>query len=197
MGELLGPGHPLARDLESHAAVARDAPTVLAAAACGVVAAIGGEPWGVPVILGAAGALVLLAAAAAILHGRERTHALTLILDGRERLPLPVVERERRRLLDAGLRERLARSLLEMIGPEADRTAALTTGTPPMFDIEVLHEVEPEVRRLAEQLRGEPSGARAVALVERLVTSGMSPLYGRDAEVLREELRRLQYLLSR
>ena len=66
-----------------------------------------------------------------------------------------------------------------------------------MFDIEVLHEVEPEVRRLAEQLRGEPSGARAVALVERLLTSGMSPLYGRDAEVLREELRRLQYLLSR
>jgi hypothetical protein len=76
-------------------------------------------------------------------------------------LPLPAVERERRRLLAAPLRQR------------------------------------PDIRRLAALLRGETSSARAVALVEQLLTNGLSPLYGREAEVLREELHRLQYLLSR
>ena len=195
--ELLGPGHPLVRDLESRAAVARDAPAVVVAAACGAVAAVEGMSWGVPVMLGAAGALILLVAAAAVFHGRERVHALALILDGRERLPLPAVERERRRLLAASLRRRLAASLLEMAEPDAGRVATLTAGAAPIFDVPVLREVEPDIRRLAALLHLEPSDARAVALVERLLTNGLSPLYGRDAEVLREELHRLQYLLSR
>ena len=194
---LLGPEHPLARDLESRAAVARDAPTVLVAAACGGVAAIEGMSWGLPVVLGAAGALVLLAAAAAVLHGRERAHALQLIAEGRERLPLPAVERERRRLLDAAVRRHLATSLLAMVGPAAERAAGTTPGAPPLFDVTMLREVAPDIRRLAALLQDEPSGARGVALVERMLTRGLSPLYGRDAQVLREELHRLQYLLSR
>jgi hypothetical protein len=68
--ELLGPGHPLARDLESRAAVARDAPAVVVGAACGAIAALDGMSWGVPVVLGAAGALVLLVAG-----GRSSTGA--------------------------------------------------------------------------------------------------------------------------
>jgi hypothetical protein len=44
---------------------------------------------------------------------------------------------------------------------------------------------------------GDARRARAVALVERMLCSALSPLYGNDAGVLREELRRLEFLLSR
>jgi hypothetical protein len=195
--ELLGPGHPLARDLASRAAVARDGPVVLVAGACGIVAALSGLSWGVPVVLSAAAALVLLGGTEMVVRARERTHARALILEGREQLPLPAVERERRRLLSPRLRRRLADSLLEMIGPGAARAANVTRGAPPLFHVVVLREVAPDIRRLAAMLRDEPSGARPVALVERLLTNGLSPLYGDEAEALREELRRLQYLLSR
>jgi hypothetical protein len=35
-----------------------------------------------------------------------------------------------------------------------------------------------------------------VALAERLLTEGVSPLYGYDAIALRDELRRVRYLLT-
>ena len=186
---LLGAQHPLARDVESLQVVARDVPTVVAALACGAIGWLDGAPWGAPVMLGAAAALVLLGAWAAALHARERTHVRQLILDGHERLPLPVVQRERRRLLDPRLRAQLARSLLEMVGSEPPPA--------PVYLPRVVRETEPEIRRLAALLRGEPCGARGVALVERLLRDGLSPLYGDDARPLREELRRLAFLLSR
>jgi hypothetical protein len=197
---LLGAQHPLARDVESLHVVARDAPTVVVALACGAIAWLDGAPWGAPVVLGAAVALLLLGASAVALHARERTHVRELILDGHERLPLPLVQRERRRLLDPRLRAQLAHSLLEMVGSEPPRA-------PPVYLPRVVRETEPEIRRLAALLRGEPSGARGIALepsgargialVERLLRDGLSPLYGDDPRPLREELRRLAYLLSR
>ena len=39
-------------------------------------------------------------------------------------------------------------------------------------------------------------GARGVGLLERLITHGDSPLYGREAAVLREELRRVRSALG-
>jgi hypothetical protein len=194
---LLGQGHPLARDVESLDVVARHAVAVLAAVLCGVVGALAGEPWGVPVLLGGTATLAGFGAAAAALRGRTRQHALMLVLEGHEGLPLPAVERERRRLLGAKERRRLSRGLLT-VAREAQRPPPFAPfPVPPVFVVEVVREVAPDLRRLATALQAEPpNDARAVALVERLLRSGLSPLYGADADALRAEVRRLEYLLS-
>jgi hypothetical protein len=193
----MSPGHPLARDLESLEVLGGHAVAVLAALLCGVAAAVIGEAWGVPVVLGSKLALAGLGVAAVVVHVRTRRHALELVLDGEETLPLRAVERERRRLLGAKLRGQLGRRLLD-VAREAQRPPTFAPlPMPPSFDVAVIRAVAPDLRRLAARLERPSASARAVALVERLVCSGTSPLYGDDPAALRQELRRLEHLLSR
>jgi hypothetical protein len=193
----LGPGHPLARDLESLEVVGGHAVAVLAALLCGAAAAMLGEPWGLPVVLGAKLALAGLGVAAVVVHVRTRRHALELVLEGEETLPLRAVERERERLLGAKRRGQLSRRLLD-VADEAQRAPTFAPlPMPPNFDVPVVRAVGPDLRRLAARLERPSHSARAVALIERLVCSGSSPLYGDDPAALREELRRLEHLLSR
>jgi hypothetical protein len=54
-----------------------------------------------------------------------------------------------------------------------------------------------EARDVVALLRAEVVDIRGVALTSRLLTDGYaSPLFGEDVERLREELRRIRYLLS-
>jgi hypothetical protein len=192
---ILGLEHPLVRDLEWLAAVARQAVAVGLILVGSVGAAVAGNERAWALAIGSAAVLLSLAALAALLHGRERAHALQLILEGRERLPIVIVEDERRRLVDASTRRRLAKSLDDMVRIAAAPKRGLRPA-PPIFHDRVVTDVADDLGRIAALLRSESAAARGVAYTEWLLTHGVSVLYGKDASALREELRRLQYLLE-
>jgi hypothetical protein len=196
-GTVLGPHHPLTRARDALGVVARQASVAGGVLAAAGVATAAGVGWALAVDLGAVIVLVVLAVVAGALHERERRWTLELIREGRERLPLDCVSRQRRRLLDRRTRLDLAESL-ESVAQEAlpRRRAAMRT-PPPLFDRRVVAAVADELRGLAALLRGEPTSARGVAHAERLLTdSAVSPLYGHDVGALRAELHRVLYLQS-
>ena len=59
----------------------------------------------------------------------------------------------------------------------------------------MIREAAPELRHVADLLRAGPA-VRGVALVEWLLTSAATPLYGSEVEPLRQELWRAVYLLA-
>jgi hypothetical protein len=193
---VLGFEHPLVRDLDWHAVVARQSLAIGVILIGSAVAAVGGIGRAWALAISAAAVLLGLAAVAALLHGRERAHALQLILEGRERLPIVIVEQERRRLVDASTRRRLADSLDDIVRTAAAPRRRQPRPAPPIFHDRVVAEVADDLGRVAALLRSQPAGARGVALAEWLLTQGRSPLHGKDAAALREELRRVQFLLT-
>ncbi len=52
------------------------------------------------------------------------------------------------------------------------------------------------MRATASALLSDDATIRGVALVERVITHGQSPLYGRDTVALRSELARARALLA-
>ena len=71
----------------------------------------------------------------------------------------------------------------------------LAPGALPMVRPGVAAAVLAELAAVAALLRSERPGLRGVALAERLLTDGASPLYGQDIGALREQLRRASFLL--
>jgi hypothetical protein len=65
----------------------------------------------------------------------------------------------------------------------------------PLADRRLIRAVAPDLREAASLLRGDPA-VHGVALVEWLLTSPATPLYGSEVEPLRAELRRARYLIS-
>jgi hypothetical protein len=140
--------------------------------------------------------LVGLGAAAVAVRTRAHWAAREVIAGGGERLPLGPIERERARLLDAGTRSTLAASLERMLDQSA---AAMRVNAPalrPLFDVGVVRAVAEDLRAMALDLRAGPASARGIAMAEELVTWGGSKLHGHELEPLREELRRVRYLLE-
>jgi hypothetical protein len=76
----------------------------------------------------------------------------------------------------------------------AKRPPALPAARP-LTDVRVIRATAPELGQAASLLRSDP-GVRGVALVERLFTTLDTPLYGREVEPLRQELRPARYLLT-
>ena len=66
----------------------------------------------------------------------------------------------------------------------------------PLFTARVIRPLAAQLSEIAGLLREGSPEVRGVALVERLLTSGGSPLYGTNIDLLREELRRARYLLT-
>ena len=149
------------------------------------------------VVLGAA-AIVQLTLLLAASYCRERTRDIAeeLIAAGNDAaLALPTVEDEHRRLASRKERCRLARSLERLID-DAQRWPRLGPGHRPPPGVLTLRHAVDEAREVVELLRAEFAHVRGVALTSRLLTDGgSSPLFGTDAELLREELRRIRYLL--
>jgi hypothetical protein len=195
--QLLGPAHPLTRVMRERAVVARHALTVTMLLAAALTASLNGVAWAVPGAAGAAGALAGLSAFALVLRMRAHEEAREPIAGGGEELPLPPVERERRRLLAERTRASLAASL-ERLSARADarlsRFAAPVPG--PLYDLDVLREVADELRSTAEVLRAGPASARGIALTEQLLMWGGSSLYGDSPMPLRTDLGRVRYLLE-
>ena len=190
----LGPGHPLVQSLTRSETACRQLVTVTAAGAAGVVWSAGGWSFGLWLAIGAAAAQAVFAGRVAVLRRGRRDLCLELIVSGGERLPLPCVERLRRGLLERRALERLASSIDELVRA-AGQSGPLAQGVHPLADRRVIRAVAPDLRDVAWLLRGAPA-VRGVALVEWLLTSPATPLYGSEIESLRAEVRRARYLMT-
>jgi hypothetical protein len=120
----------------------------------------------------------------------ERRLARELIIAGRDALPLPVLEWERRHLLDIAYRARLAGSL-DRATDLAERPRWLLRGSRPLFRLDIIAAASPQLAELATALRRAHCEAAGVAMTERLLCDGDSPLYGDDPVLLREILGRI------
>jgi hypothetical protein len=190
---VLGASHPLVRTIEALAAAGAQALGVAALLVAGVIAAASGAAWGMAVAASAAVVLVFVAMAAALLLQQRRDDVIALIAGGDGDVPLPVVERERQRLLNQRMRTALGETLEALID-EAVKPPAVPAR--PLFDPTVVARVAPELHELGELPRADPGDARAVALVWRLVCDGAtSPLYRGNAGELRTELARIRFVL--
>jgi hypothetical protein len=184
---LLGVGHPLVAVLGACQA----ATEALAAGAALQVAALGvwaaGVSFGRPLAIGAALMQLVAGIRWAYLRLERRDLCRELIAEGHDRLPLQPLAREGRRLLDPAYRDRLARSL--------EVLADMPSGRPSLCSRRVVAAVKPQLREAAALMRESGANVRGVALVDRLLTCGDSPLYGEDAALLRDELARARYML--
>jgi hypothetical protein len=117
-----------------------------------------------------------------------------LVIEGRGEVDVRVVQGERCRLAEPCHRARLARSITSLV--QASERPPTRPRARPVFSARVIRSVEPELRAIAERLcAGEPP-VQGVALIERLVHDGASPLYGSEVDPLRRELGRSRYLLQ-
>jgi hypothetical protein len=192
-GSPLGPAHPLTRVSRATATVARQARAAALLLAAALAATADGVAWAPAADVGAALTLAGLGALALALRVRARWEARELIARGEEHLPLAPVQRERRRLLSERARDSLAASL-ERVLAQADEP--WPRFAPPLFDVRVVRAVADDLRATAKALRAGAASARGVAVAERLVSCGDSELHGGEPDRLREELRRIRFLLT-
>jgi len=187
---LLGHEHPLARAEErlrrlraQLAAVA----ALLAGAGAALLVEVGDTR---ALLLAAALVLAWLAVCLLTTSASRRDRALDLIAEGRATLPLAAVRRQRERLLSPGHACALAQSL-DQIRCESRTGACRRTFGPPLYVPAVIRQLDGELARIVELLRGPAPGVVAVARAERLLGGERSPLYGEDPRRLGEELRRI------
>jgi hypothetical protein len=190
---LLGRDHALARALAVRRVLVKQSLLVAVVVFAGVLALIEHASAASSVLLGAVVVEATLACAVAISSCRTRDRVIELIVDGREDLPLLAIERERRRLLNPGNREALAARIdqVRLLGRQSSaRRDAWPLHRP------TIARVAPELDRVAALLRSGRGDARAAAMIERLLSEGTSPLYGRDPLALSEQLHRIRFHLE-
>lgn len=189
-GAVLGDRHPLVATLARLETSMEQLLCVAAvhAASLGLWA----EGWvGPELVAGAIVAEAVLGCRRVVLHARRRDLCLDLIVQGNESLPVAAVAAERARLLAPRHQEQLARALERIVCPEPVSSVLLTAR--PIVHARVVNELASELDELTQLLRGRQLSARGVALVERLISSPMSPLYGTDPVELAHELGRVRY----
>ena len=192
---LLGSGHPLVRALDRRASL-HVAAVAVGAMLCGsaLLAARGGDS-ALAVAL-AAGVVEALTCLRLMLAATEiHSLVLGLLVEGRERLPLPEVQKERARLLDARRRRREAQ-WLERVANGTDLGFGLPGRVPPLISPSVAARARVELLQVAAAVSRDQAGVAGLALLELLVTEPWSPLYGDDPRALREALARVRFLAS-
>jgi hypothetical protein len=191
---LLGPDHPLVRVLDTMRFVAGQLLVVLAITVASVTAVVTGVSEATAVAAAAVVTQVGLAGTLAILATTKRERLLDLIVEGRSGLPLAALERARDRLLDTGHRDALARSL-DTLRHEAECPILRPPSTQPLYTRRVVAAVAPDLARTSQLLRAPDAGVSGVAMSEQLLGRSRSPLFGTDAERLRQELRAINFRL--
>jgi hypothetical protein len=193
--ELLGADHPLVRDLE-RLEVARTQCIVVAALFAGAMSAwLSGSSGALEVVAAAAIAGILVACRVAMLLASRRLHVLELISRGRGDLPIPAIARVCAQLRRPRHCRRLVRSIETLLDSEAHAFDFVVM--PWQFpDSELVAAVRHELRQIAALLSEPGAAMKGVAGMERLLFDGTSCLHGDDAHRLREELRRIRFLLS-
>ena len=188
---LLGAEHPLAESLRSFRTATEQLLTATVAAAAGAGLVLGGAPVGAPVIIGAVLVGLWVGGRLALLAEQRRDICREMIIERRAPRALASVEREWERVDDPDNRARLADSL-ERVARLAASTSAGPPTSRPYFSARLVGKMAPELREIAALVRSGTSGVAGVALVERLVSSPGSPLYGEAERVLRDELARVR-----
>ena len=193
---LLGAGHPLVRDLE-RLEVARTQCLVVAALFAGALSAwLSGSHGAVEVMAATVAAEILLGCRVALLCASRRAHALKLVGDGRADLPIPAVARTCIRLRRPRHRLRLVRSIETLLDSQANGFDRVVT--PWQFTrSELVVPVRHELQEIAVLLNEPDADVQGIAMMERLLFDGTSWLHRDDPRRLREELRRVRFLLSR
>lgn len=190
----LGADHPLIDALDRFEIACRQLAAVTAVEGGAVFLLLGGWRIGVSIMLAAGVVQVALCCRVGALRAARRNLCRELIIAGAGDLPLPSVCDLSRRLSDSRTRERLARSIDDVVH-EAVRPRAFPGEPRPLPDARVIRAAAPELRQVALLLRDSPD-VRGVALVEWLLSSPATPLYGFELEPLRRELWRARYLLA-
>jgi hypothetical protein len=192
--KVLGEDHPLARTLALRSSLL----VQLLTASVPVVFALVGLTLHVhraTVVLGAAVVVVLgLCAALLLVRQSMRERAQELIAAGHERVPLQVVERERKVLASRGERERLANALDKHL-EDVRRWRTLLPATRPLPGVHSLRFTTGEARNVIALLRSHRPRVRGVAAARRFLTDGRSSLFSGDVELLRGELVEIADLL--
>jgi hypothetical protein len=190
--QLLGPTLRFARAAHAVATIERIALAVVALLVASV--AVGDAPGAPVVTASGVGILLALVAVGAVLRDERHRLALDLIVEGEEWLPVRALVRERDRLGAVRRRARLARSY-ERLFEEGLSLRRPVPGPLPMVRPGMAARVLAELGPVAALLRSGDPGLRGVALAERLLIDGASPLYGEDVAALRAELGRARSLL--
>ncbi len=177
----------LARSAETLWVLRRQAVSGLLPVFGGAVGVAFAAPWGMTLLVIAG--TVELALLSALMHAssRIRERARESIISGGADLRLSAVARERERLLRPRLRRSLAGAMEDLV-EVSERWHSVLRQYRPVFDPRLVRATATELRTIARLLRSRPARAAAVARVERLLTSGASPLYGHDPAELRVEL---------
>jgi hypothetical protein len=194
--ELLGPNHPLVRGARLKSDLLRQSLVTAAVLLLGAIGTASGRGWGLPLLVAAAIVQLGLGIGLALLTQLQRERARDLIIAGRGGLPLPALEQERRRLQRPRRRAGLADALEELVRA-AERWPTIFPTARPVFDPCLVRAAAAELRAIAARLRASTVAVCAIGRVERLLTSGASPLYGREPEELRHELMRIHAELDR
>jgi hypothetical protein len=189
---LLGAGHPLVAVLYACGATVEGIVAVAAVQVGALALWWVNASYARALAIGAGVVQVALCLRWASLRVQRRELCLELVIAGREHLPLAVVARERQRLDDPRCQAQLATSLEHLAAMPVQRRERQR----PICSRRVLAAVEPQLRDIAARLRAGGVEPRGVALLDRLVTSGSSPLYGEVIGALRNELARGRYWLA-
>jgi hypothetical protein len=192
---LLGADHPLVRDVEQLALLLNQLSVALAVLVGGVAALYEGASAAVAVIIAAGIALLLLACRAAVLIESRRVHVLDLISEGGADLPIPAVERMCVRLRHARHRRRLVRSIDALL---ENGTGAFDLVTAPwrFMRADLIATVRHELTAIGALLSDDRASLQGIAMMERLVSDGTSTLHGRNPRLLRDDLRRIRFVLE-
>jgi hypothetical protein len=192
----LGADHPFVRGQARRGDLCRQSLVTAAAILLGAIGTASGRSWGLPLLVAAGSVQLGLGLGLVLLTDLQRERARELIVTGRGHLPLPAVQRELRRLRSPGRRAGLADALEDLV-QAAERWPTLVPTCRPVFDPRQVRAAAAELRAIAACLRQGRVTVRAVARVEQLLSSGASPLYGREPEALRHELMRIRAELDR
>jgi hypothetical protein len=191
----LGDDHPLVRVLHRTSAAIRQLLVVAVIFVCAAAAWLYGAQAALAVIAAAGLVEAVLALQLASLRWLARERACDLIIHGRADLPLEEVRRQRSRLLDRRHCDDLA-DWLDRTSAVAERPLTSPHQPAPLSNSRVILAARPQLAEIAARLREEAPGVRGVALVERLLSEGGSPLHGGSVSALRQELRRIRFMLG-
>jgi hypothetical protein len=159
------------------------------------IALVEGVSAALSFVVAAAAVLLVFVCGAAVAAWNKRECVLELIIDGRGNLPLDIVRRERRRLLDPNHRDALARSL-DGIRVEAENAVHRRPLASAVFRARAIAAVASDLMDIARLLGDDRASPRGVAMIRRLLFDGTSPLYGEEVRILREELHQIRFHLE-
>jgi hypothetical protein len=183
---LLGREHPLTTALRDIATTTRQLVAVATVGVAGLLASAAGGGFGAAVALAAAGVGIILGVRLSMARDRARKRARDAIIAGDQHVPIPLLRRQRDRLLKREVRELLACTYDDL----ARRAEPAANGLPPLA-IAQRSALAHDLRGVARLLRDPRVDAAGVARAEQLLENRNSPLYGADIAALCGALRRI------